>query len=382
MGELSMALNQHLRQNLHLVETSTAPTLDEHFADLFNLSRLLNQTNRLEQILKTIARHSLSLLQVVYCRILTLEEDGRLITRLVEMDERLPELQRRRLEHLPATLREYRQVLHSQGPVVYQAYDFVHTPMVRQNLGLNDLNSLCLVPMRVADETIGLIVLGDHWRKEEARFNEERIRLAVMIADQAAAAIHRTLLNARLRESQVTAIRALVSMLEQRDLYTGDHSRRMTELAGRLARQMGCPPEEVEAVRWAAILHDLGKVGIPDETLRKPAELSAEEWKLMKTHPQKGAEIILMLSGLEHVAMLVLAHHERFDGTGYPYGLSGNRIPLGARILAVVDAYTAMTDGRVYRPAISHPEALAELRRCAGSHFDPQVVEAFLALFN
>lgn len=381
MGELSMALNQHLRQNPHLVETSTAPTLDEHFADLFNLSRLLNQTNRLEQILKTIARHSLSLLQVVYCRILTLEEDGRLITRPVEMDERLPELQRRRLEHLPATLREYRQVLHSQGPVVYQAYDFVHTPLVRQNLGLNDLNSLCLVPMRVADETIGLIVLGDHWRKEEARFNEERIRLAVMIADQAAA-IHRTLLNARLRESQVTAIRALVSMLEQRDLYTGDHSRRMTELAGRLARQMGCPPEEVEAVHWAAILHDLGKVGIPDETLRKPAELSAEEWKLMKTHPQKGAEIILMLSGLEHVAMLVLAHHERFDGTGYPYGLSGNRIPLGARILAVVDAYTAMTDGRVYRPAISHLEALAELRRCAGSHFDPQVVEAFLALFN
>lgn len=382
MGELSMALNQHLRQNLHLVETSTAPTLDEHCADLFNLSRLLNQTNRLEQILKTIARHSLSLLQVVYCRILTLEEDGRLITRLVEMDERLPEPQRRRLERLPAALREYRQVLHTQGPVVYQAYDFVHTPMVRQNLGLNDLNSLCLVPMRVADETIGLIVLGDHWRKEEALFDEERIRLAVMIADQAAAAIHRTLLNARLHESQVTAIRALVSMLEQRDLYTGDHSRRMTELAGKLAHQMGCPPEEVEAVRWAAILHDLGKVGIPDETLRKPAELSAEEWKLMKTHPLKGAEIILMLSGLEHVAMLVLTHHERFDGTGYPYRLSGNRIPLGARILAVVDAYTAMTDGRVYRPAISHPEALAELRRCAGSHFDPQVVEAFLALFN
>lgn len=381
MGELSMALNQHLRQNLHLVETSTAPTLDEHFADLFNLSRLLNQTNRLEQILKTIARHSLSLLQVVYCRILTLEEDGRLITRLVEIDERLPELQRRRLERLPAALREYHRALHSQGVVVYQAYDFVYTPMVRQNLGLNDLNSLCLVPMRVADETIGLMVLGDHWRKE-GLFNEERIRLAVMIADQAAAAIHRTLLNARLHESQVTAIRALVAMLEQRDLYTGDHSRRMTELAGRLARQMGCPPEEVEAVRWAAVLHDLGKVGIPDETLRKPAELSAEEWKLMKTHPQKGAEIILMLSGLEHVAMLVLAHHERFDGTGYPYGLSGNRIPLGARILAVVDAYTAMTDGRVYRPAISHPEALAELRRCAGSHFDPQVVEAFLALFN
>ncbi len=113
-----MALNQHVAQNMALAEAPSAPPAQEYFADLFNLSRLLNQTNRLDQILKTIARHSLSLLQVVYCRILTLEEDGRLITRLIEIDERLPEMQRRRLERLPAALREYRQVLHSQGPVV------------------------------------------------------------------------------------------------------------------------------------------------------------------------------------------------------------------------------------------------------------------------
>jgi len=116
--------------------------------------------------------------------------------------------------------------------------------------------------------------------------------------------------------------------------------------------------------------------------LHKPAPLSPLEWEIIRSHPQKGAEIILMVSNLEHVAMLVLAHHEKYDGSGYPYGLSGMRIPLGARILTVADAYSAMVDGRIYRPPLSHEEAIEELLRCAGTQFDPQVVQVFISLFN
>ncbi len=133
---------------------------------------------------------------------------------------------------------------------------------------------------------------------------------------------------------------------------------------------------------WGALLHDIGKIGVPDEILRKAGPLTDEEWELMKRHPELGAEIVAPVKKLVDVAPIIRSHQEKFDGSGYPDGLRGEEIPLGARILAVVDAYGAMTDERVYRKARSHEEALAELRRCAKTHFDPEVVDAFLAVLE
>jgi putative nucleotidyltransferase with HDIG domain len=173
---------------------------------------------------------------------------------------------------------------------------------------------------------------------------------------------------------------SLAKAVDARDSYTSDHSQRLAVWAESVAVELGCDESEIQDILWAALLHDIGKIGVPDDILRKPGPLTEAEWSIMKQHPIIGAEIIDPVRSLSEVAPLIRAHQEKYDGSGYPDGLVGEAIPLGARILAVVDAYSAITDDRVYRQARSHAEAVEELRRCAGTQFDPQVVEVFLAL--
>jgi HD-GYP domain-containing protein (c-di-GMP phosphodiesterase class II) len=278
-------------------------------------------------------------------------------------------------------LHEYRRAISSRGPVILRRDDPSIPFRTRQELGLGFIDSLCLVPLRVDGEGLGVLVLGDSWKTGPEHCEDERLSLATLIADQAASAVYRVRLSNRLKESQLETVLALAKTIEARDNYTGGHSDRMTEFAVQTAARLNCSYEEIQSIRWASLLHDIGKISIPDEILHKPGPLNVDEWELVKSHPLKGAEIVLMASNLEHVAVLVLAHHEKFDGSGYPYKLEQQRIPIGARILAVVDAYSAMTDGRVYRKPITHVEAIEELRRCSGSHFDPVVVDAFISLF-
>jgi len=361
---------------------ATGPLSRDRMNDIFNLSRQLIATNRLDVLLDSIARHATDILQVKFCRIITLEPDGRLVNQAICLSRTLPQEAQERIRQLSPSLKEYRLAISNRGPVLFSRQDPSLTHKVMQDLGLGVIDSLCLVPLQVEAESLGLLALGDGWRMNHEPFEEERLRLANLIADQAASAIYRVRLSNRLKENQLETVLALAKTLEARDLYTGGHSDRMTSLAEQTAAHLNCPFDEIQSIRWASLLHDIGKVGIPDEILRKPASLSKEEWELVKGHPQKGAEIVLMVSNLEHVAVLILAHHEKFDGSGYPFGLQKQRIPLGARIISVVDAYSAMIDGRIYRPPISHAEALAEIQRCAGTHFDPQVVEAFLRIFQ
>jgi putative nucleotidyltransferase with HDIG domain len=186
----------------------------------------------------------------------------------------------------------------------------------------------------------------------------------------------------RSERTQLETVLALMKTLEVRDPYTGGHGERISELAEKTARALHCNVMDQRNIRWAALLHDIGKVGVPDEILHRPGPLSDTEWAIMRRHPERGAEILRTVVNLTPVAALVIAHQEKIDGSGYPYGLKGDQIPLGARILAVVDAYSAMTDGRVYRTPRSHQEALNELLRCSGTDFDPDVVKAFIKIFG
>jgi diguanylate cyclase (GGDEF)-like protein/putative nucleotidyltransferase with HDIG domain len=177
---------------------------------------------------------------------------------------------------------------------------------------------------------------------------------------------------------QREAIEALAVALLERDRYTGEHSEAVIEMSGAVARNLGLKMTEVERVKSAALLHDIGKVAIPDEILHKPGPLTDDEWKLMKEHPVIGERILRVLPGLGNVARIVRHEHERWDGDGYPDGLVGEQIPLGSRIIIAADTYHAITSDRPYRAARSHSEAVEELTRCAGTQFDPNVTQALI----
>ena len=173
-------------------------------------------------------------------------------------------------------------------------------------------------------------------------------------------------------------VTALLAALEARDGYTQAHSSAVVALATVVGRQLGLAEGALVDLENAALLHDIGKIGIPDAILRKPGRLNDEEWDEMRRHPEIGEQIVASMGPLAHLAPVIRAEHERWDGTGYPDGLKGEEIPLASRIVFVCDAYHAMTSDRPYRKAMSHEDALAELSRYAGRQFCPVTVAAAL----
>lgn len=202
-------------------------------------------------------------------------------------------------------------------------------------------------------------------------------RSSKRIVAQAAALEDALALRERTYDATLTA---LTSALDFRDNETGGHSDRVVAYMELLLEQMNIRGAELATLRRGALLHDVGKIGVPDSVLRKPTALSEAEWAVMKRHPEFGARIIAGIPFLEEVARIVRHHHERWDGMGYPDGLKGDRIPLGARIFAVGDSFDAMTSDRPYRRALLIDAAREEIRRCGGAQFDPVAVTAFLSI--
>jgi len=223
------------------------------------------------------------------------------------------------------------------------------------------------------DELIRLADSALYWAKEEGK-NRART--------YEASALELTglqeLASVPDRAARYRAAASLAKAVDARDAYTGSHSERVGELAARIARRLGVDEQQTELIRLAASLHDLGKLAIPEEILRKPGDLTESERLVLERHPQIGYRMLESL-GVEPIAEWVLHHHERWDGAGYPDRMRGEEIPPGARIIFVADAFDAMTSERVYRDPFSEAEALAELERCSGTQFDPAVVDAFSA---
>jgi response regulator RpfG family c-di-GMP phosphodiesterase len=183
-----------------------------------------------------------------------------------------------------------------------------------------------------------------------------------------------------LEASYESTLEAMITALDFRDNETHGHSRRVVEYARLVAEAMGVREPELTWIRRGAILHDVGKIGVSDATLRKPGKLDAAEWEEMKRHPEMGYRMLKHIKFLKPALDIVHCHQERWDGTGYPNGLKGEAIPLGARIFAAVDTFDAMTSDRPYRAALSIQTARDEIRRFSGIQFDPKVAEAFLSI--
>lgn len=242
------------------------------------------------------------------------------------------------------------------------------------------------LPLHEGDRTFG--VLGIYSSRSDV-FNDAEVELLKEMADDLAYGIvnlrahaeheHRAKL---LRQSLEQSVQAIASTVEARDPYTAGHQRRVAELATAIAREMGLGEEQVSSIHLAAIIHDLGKIHIPAEILAKPRKLTELEYKMIQLHPQAGYDIIKNIVFPWPIAEIILQHHEKLDGSGYPQGLSGNAILLEARILSVADVVEAMSSHRPYRPSLGTEAALKEIRNGSGKSYDTDVVNACLALFK
>ena len=216
----------------------------------------------------------------------------------------------------------------------------------------------------------------EHRGDRAGRAGESDAALVEAIAASFGAAIHRANLLADVEGAFTTTLAALASTVEAKDGYTAAHGEDVADLAARVAQHMAMSPAEVRDVRYAAVLHDIGKVAVPSEILLKPGPLTDEEWVLMRRHAAVGGELVGRIPAFAHLAAAVRASHERWDGGGYPDALAGAQIPIAARIIAACDTYDAIITHRPYRPARSREEACRELQRVAGLQLDRAVVQA------
>lgn len=194
--------------------------------------------------------------------------------------------------------------------------------------------------------------------------------------------LHERQQREQLIQSQRATAITLAKAIEKRDRYTGGHTDRVTEYAKLTAKQLDWPEERLAVLELAGHLHDVGKIGVPDAVLNKPGKLTVEEFEMMKAHPEIGEQIIRGIDFLEALVPYVLYHHERYDGKGYPKGLSGEAIPIEGRLLAVSDTFDAMTSSRPYRKQLDPERAIEEIKRCSGTQFDPNIVGVFLEMWR
>ncbi|MFH1244891.1 MAG: HD domain-containing phosphohydrolase, partial [Candidatus Omnitrophota bacterium] len=242
------------------------------------------------------------------------------------------------------------------------------------------LRSLLSVPLWECRKAFGVLSI---YSNKPRRFDQGDVQLLSMFASQASIAIANARLYEKSRANYIGAIKFLANALDAKDSYTAGHSGRVAQIALEIAQRLKLSPLQKDALQYASFLHDLGKVSIDLNTLRKPGEPTPAEWENIYRHPQVGVDIIRNIETLSNLVPIILHHHARYAGGGYPdKDIKSKEIPIEARILAVADAYEAMISCRPYREALSREQAVEELRRCSGSQFDPAVVEAFLKSSN
>ncbi|MGQ0549954.1 MAG: HD-GYP domain-containing protein [Armatimonadota bacterium] len=243
-----------------------------------------------------------------------------------------------------------------------------------------EVQAIAGIPLIHGEAAVGAMMLADSRRVQ--RFRDEDLAPAMLLGNLAATALYHASMHDQLRQAYTRSLQTLGEAIDVRDAYTGGHSQRIARYAEAIAGAMGCSAEVLSHIGTAAMLHDIGKIGIPDSILLKPGRLQEREMEIMKSHSLIGARLLRTAGFHDEVVSIVRHLHERFDGQGYPGGLKGEQVPLGSRILAVADTYEAMTSDRIYRAALAADDAIAELKLYTGVQFDPTVVEAFVSIHD
>ena len=276
----------------------------------------------------------------------------------------------------------YHDLFHILEKITYK-YSAGKTPIVVNNLAefknygfrTRDRFKFITTSVRIKDEYKGVLtILNDAQQKD---YSTGDLKFLKVLAAQLSIIITDNELYQNLKDFLLNLVRSMVSTIEAKDSYTRGHSERVNSISMVIARTMGLSDKDVENTSWAAILHDIGKIGIPESVLTKPGRLTEGECAIIMTHPRKGYEILEPIVQLKDALPGVLYHQEKYDGRGYPEGRKGEKIPLYARIIAVADMYDAITSSRAYRARNTHINAMKEIERVSGSQLDPMIVEIF-----
>lgn len=365
-----------LKQHIH--------TLDEDRTKLIHLpgiSAALNSSLDTNQVLLSVIDTINNLIDAERSVLMMRDEKGELAFKL----GRTREMETLSKDDLTISRSVLTQVLEQRGPVLTTNAQEDPRFVDQSSVILHNLRSILCVPLIVKDEIIG-VIFSDN-KSQAGKFGNMDQNLLMGIAHQAAVAIQNANLFEQLKQSNIelqigynNTLEGWARALELRDNETQGHTQRVTQMTIELAKYMKIEMDQLIQIRRGALLHDIGKMGIPDGILNKPGHLSLEERAVMEKHPEYARELISQIDFLKPAVDIPYSHHEHWDGTGYPLGLKGEDIPFSARIFAVVDVWDAMTTDRPYRKALAEEDVLAYIQEKSGVYFDPQVVKAFTGL--
>jgi putative methionine-R-sulfoxide reductase with GAF domain len=369
MSRFKSALSRKYHQKV-----KEAAVMKEELQDIFKVNHTLSSTVDLKRVSSLITRLTCELMRADACILRLLEEHSNIL--LVNSVYGISNGLSHRLPPLRLGESICGRAAKEKKPLL--VYDISKDPRVKnpELIIKEGYTSILCMPVLFQGTALGVLSV---FSKKTHHFSREEIRILDIFASQIAVAIQESRHYEDIHKNYFDTIHALVLALEARDVYTRGHTERVTKYSIEIARILEMPKNELEILRYAAEVHDVGKISIPDFILNKPGRLTPAERAIIELHPVKGAEMLEPLEFLRTALPIVRHHHERYDGTGYPDGLEKERIPVMARILACADSFDAMTSDRPYRSRrLTVDEALAEIRNNSGSQFDPHIAQVFI----
>jgi len=350
--------------------------LEESNSALINIQDKLNQLTRFQSkmlssydvhhILETWLVNLRKLVKIEACSVFLVEKRGIEFIHKISKPEKLSSAIQKEVE-AQISLGNFGQAISNGSPLTAKAEVFGKES--------GRLLSIMIAPLANLERTIGAVIIVFEESKDFIR--QQTLRFLYILIDFFSLSLENAYLFDDLKSAYFSTIKTITNSIEARDPYTKGHSERVARFSKAIAEELNWDKDEIELIDWGGMLHDVGKIGIPDSILNKPGNLTNAEYNKIKLHPLIGAQIVKDISFLEPVTPYILEHHERFDGKGYPRGVAGKDISIKGRLLAVADTFDAMTSDRIYRRAFKPEAALNEILRNRETQFDPEIAWAF-----